>query len=70
MLNGTVRPGDVVAVVGAGPIGLSAILGSKLFSPSHVIAIDKADEQRRLAHNRVQLLDNLEVLGNEARFEN
>src|SRR5215212_5561691 len=43
VLNGTVRPGDVVAVVGAGPIGLSAILGSKLFSPSHVVAIDKAD---------------------------
>ena len=43
VLNGTVRPGDVVAVVGAGPIGLSAIMGSRLFSPSHVIAIDKAD---------------------------
>src|SRR4051794_24258603 len=43
ILNGQVRPGDVVAVVGAGPIGLSAIMGAKLFSPSHVIAIDKAD---------------------------
>ena len=43
VLNGTVRPGDVVAVVGAGPIGLSAIMGARLFSPSHVVAIDKAD---------------------------
>jgi alcohol dehydrogenase len=43
VLNGAVRPGDVVAVVGAGPIGLSAIMGSRLFSPSHIIAIDKAD---------------------------
>ena len=34
VLNGRVRPGDVVAIVGAGPIGLSAILGSRLFSPS------------------------------------
>jgi alcohol dehydrogenase len=42
VLNGQVRPGDVVAVVGAGPIGLSAIAGARLFSPSLVIAIDKA----------------------------
>lgn len=43
VLNGGVRPGDVVAVVGAGPIGLSAIMGSRLYSPSHVVAIDLAD---------------------------
>lgn len=45
VLNGQVRPGDIVAVVGAGPIGLSAIVGSKLFSPSHVVAIDLADSR-------------------------
>ncbi|MCU1590158.1 MAG: Threonine dehydrogenase and related Zn-dependent dehydrogenase [Frankiales bacterium] len=49
VLNGTVRPGDVVAVVGAGPIGLSAIMGAKLFSPSHIIAIDKADARLEAA---------------------
>ena len=42
VLNGSVRPGDVVAVVGAGPIGLAAILGARLFSPSHIVAIDLA----------------------------
>ncbi|MBV9795626.1 MAG: zinc-dependent alcohol dehydrogenase family protein [Actinobacteria bacterium] len=42
VLNGAVQPGDVVAVVGSGPIGLSAILGSRLFSASHVVAIDPA----------------------------
>jgi alcohol dehydrogenase len=42
ILNGQVRPGDVVAVVGAGPIGLSAIMGAQLFSPSHIVAIDMA----------------------------
>jgi alcohol dehydrogenase len=42
VLNGQVRPGDVVAVVGAGPIGLSAISCARLFSPSLVIAIDLA----------------------------
>jgi alcohol dehydrogenase len=43
VLNGRVSPGDVVAVVGAGPIGLSAITGSLLFSPCHIVAIDLAD---------------------------
>jgi alcohol dehydrogenase len=43
VLNGHVQPGDVVAIVGAGPIGLSAIMGARLFSPSHIIAIDLAD---------------------------
>ncbi len=45
VLNGKVEPGDVVAVVGAGPIGLAAVLGARLFSPSHVIAIDLADSR-------------------------
>ncbi|MDQ6728169.1 MAG: zinc-dependent alcohol dehydrogenase family protein [Actinomycetota bacterium] len=45
VLNGRVRPGDVVAVVGAGPIGLSAIMGAALFSPSHIVAVDLADSR-------------------------
>lgn len=45
VLNGRVRPADVVAVVGAGPIGLAAILTAKLFSPSHIVAIDRADSR-------------------------
>jgi alcohol dehydrogenase len=40
VLAGGVRPGDVVAVVGAGPVGLAAITGARLFSPSHIVAID------------------------------
>src|SRR4249920_3381621 len=42
VLNGTVRPADTVAIVGTGPIGLAAILGAKLHSPSHIVAIDLA----------------------------
>ena len=49
VLNGAVRPGDVVAVVGAGPIGLSAILGARLLSPAHVVAIDLADSRLEAA---------------------
>jgi alcohol dehydrogenase len=49
VLNGAVRPGDVVAVVGAGPIGLSAMMGARLFSPAHVVAIDLADARLEAA---------------------
>ena len=49
VLNGQVRPGDVVAVVGAGPIGLSAIMGARLFNPSHIVAIDLADSRLEAA---------------------
>jgi alcohol dehydrogenase len=45
VVNGHVQPGDVVAVVGAGPIGLATIMGARLFSPSHVVAIDLADSR-------------------------
>ena len=49
VLNGGVRPGDVVTVVGSGPIGLSAIMGARLYSPSHVVAIDLADSRLEAA---------------------
>ncbi len=37
---GAVSPGDVVAVIGSGPVGLSAVMTSRLYGPSKVIAID------------------------------
>ncbi|MDQ1376812.1 MAG: alcohol dehydrogenase, partial [Acidimicrobiaceae bacterium] len=49
VLNGRVQPGDVVAIVGAGPIGLSAIMGAQLFSPSHIVAIDLTDSRLEAA---------------------
>jgi alcohol dehydrogenase len=49
VLNGKVGPGDTVAIVGAGPIGLSAITGAKLYTPGHVIAIDLADARLKAA---------------------
>ena len=49
VLNGGVRPGDVVAIVGAGPIGLSAIMGARLFSPSHIVSIDLVDARLEAA---------------------
>ena len=52
VLNGQVEPGDVVVVVGAGPVGLSAIMGARLFSPLHIVAVDR-DESRLLAAKAV-----------------
>ena len=49
VLNGSVRPGDLVAVVGAGPVGLAAITGARLFSPGHVVAIDVSDTRLEAA---------------------
>ncbi len=40
VLAGGVRPGDTVAIVGAGPIGLAAVMTARLYSPGHVIVID------------------------------
>ncbi len=49
VLNGKVQPGDTVAVVGAGPIGLSAMVGARLFSPSRIIAVDLVDARLEAA---------------------
>ncbi len=45
VLNGQVQPGDTVAIVGAGPIGLAALLTAQFYSPAEIIMID-TDENR------------------------
>ena len=49
VLNAAVRPADLVAVVGAGPIGLAAITTARLFSPRYIVAIDVASSRLDLA---------------------
>ncbi|GAA4122774.1 zinc-dependent alcohol dehydrogenase family protein [Knoellia locipacati] len=49
VLNGRISPGDTVVVVGAGPIGLSVIMGAKLFSPARIVAVDLADSRLEAA---------------------
>lgn len=46
VLNGRVKPGDSVAIVGAGPIGLAALMTARFYSPSEIIMIDQ--DQNRL----------------------
>jgi alcohol dehydrogenase len=40
VLNGQIKPGDTVAIVGAGPIGLATLLTALFYSPSEIIMID------------------------------
>jgi alcohol dehydrogenase len=42
VLGGGVQPGDTVAIVGAGPIGLAAVMTAKLFTPGRIVVIDPA----------------------------
>jgi alcohol dehydrogenase len=49
VLKAGVRPGEVVAVIGSGPVGLAAIMGARLFSPGHIVAIDLADRRLEAA---------------------
>jgi alcohol dehydrogenase len=49
ILNGRVKPGDVVAIVGAGPIGLAAVLTAKLYTPATIVVIDLAAKRLEMA---------------------
>jgi alcohol dehydrogenase len=45
VIAGHVEPGDTVAIVGAGPIGLAAVMTAKLLTPAKIVSIDLADSR-------------------------
>ena len=49
VLYGNVKPGDEIAIVGAGPVGMSALLTAQFYSPSKIIMIDLDDNRLQLA---------------------
>lgn len=49
VLNGKVKPGDTIAIVGAGPIGIAVLLTAKLFSSAKIIIIDRDNERLKIA---------------------
>jgi alcohol dehydrogenase len=49
VLNGKVQPGNTVAIVGAGPIGLAALLTAQFYSPAEIIMIDLDDNRLEMA---------------------
>jgi alcohol dehydrogenase len=63
VLNGQVKPGDIVAIVGSGPIGLAALLTAQFYSPSEIIMIDPDDNRLSIAKTfgATQVINNLTV---------
>ena len=51
VLAGRVEPGDTVAIVGAGPIGLAAVMTAKLFTPGRIVVLDIADARLEKARD-------------------
>ena len=49
VLNGAVKPGDTIAIVGAGPVGMSVLLTAQFYSPSRIIMIDTDESRLELA---------------------
>ena len=49
VLNGQVKPGDTVAIVGAGPVGLAALLTAQFYSPAAIFMIDLDDKRLQVA---------------------
>lgn len=49
IVHGRLSPGQTVAIIGAGPIGLSALLGAKLYTPGVIIVSDPIAQRRKLA---------------------
>jgi alcohol dehydrogenase len=49
VLNGKVQPGTTVAIVGAGPIGLAALLSAQFYSPADIVMIDLDDNRLEMA---------------------
>lgn len=49
VINGCVKPGDTIAIVGAGPIGMSALLTAQFYSPAKIYMIDLDENRLELA---------------------
>src|SRR5271156_2801887 len=49
VLNGRVKPGDTVAIVGAGPVGLAVLLTAQFYSPAAIFMIDLDDKRLAVA---------------------
>ncbi len=49
VLNGQVSPGDTVAIIGAGPIGLAALITAQFYTPSEIIVVDIDDNRLEVA---------------------
>ena len=64
--SGQVKPGDTLAIVGAGPIGLATLLTAQFYSPAEIIVVDNDDNRLQIAKSfgATQVVNN--GLGNAA----
>ncbi|MDV2484161.1 zinc-dependent alcohol dehydrogenase family protein [Acinetobacter towneri] len=46
---GNVKPGDTIAIVGTGPIGMGCLLTAQFYSPAQIIAVDMDDNRLAMA---------------------
>ena len=49
VLNGQVKPGDTIAIVGAGPVGMAALLTAQFYTPAEIIVIDQDSNRLNVA---------------------
>src|SRR5581483_4642868 len=49
VLNGQIKPGDTVAIVGRGPVGLAVLLTAQFYSPAAIFMIDLDDKRLAVA---------------------
>ncbi len=67
VLNGQVKPGDTVAIVGAGPVGLAVLITAQFYTPAAIIMIDIDDNRLNVAKTfgATRIINS----GNENAFE-
>ena len=69
VLNGQVKPGDTVAIVGAGPVGLAVLLTAQFYSPAAIFMIDLDDNRLAVAKQfgATTLINSADGTGGRAR---
>ena len=48
-MNGEVKPGDTIAIIGAGPIGLAVLITAQFYTPAAIIMVDVDDNRLQVA---------------------
>ena len=51
VLNGKVQPGNTVAIIGSGPIGLAVLLTARFYSPAEIIMVDPDNNRLEVARH-------------------
>jgi alcohol dehydrogenase len=71
VLNGKIKPGDIVAIVGSGPVGLAALITAQFYSPAEIFVIDLDENRLKAAQSfgATKLINSSAVDGVKAVLE-